>query len=290
MTGAATLDPRRVPARPDLAAAHLRGHVEAERYAEATVLAVTVPLAPLTRHPDGTAPLETQLLHGETFAAYEQTDGWAWGQSQIDGYVGYVPAECLMAGGAAPNHRVAQPLSHVYPQPALKTRPIGALTYGARLEVVGFETGFAALDTGGFVPVQHLAPLDAPAADWVAEAERMLGAPYLWGGRSPGGLDCSALVQLARQAAGHGCPRDTDMQCAELGRSLPAGTPPQRGDLIFWRGHVAIMLDGARMLHANAHHMAVTVEPLAEARPRIEEAGDGPVTRHARLDGGAEPR
>jgi len=285
-----TFDPRRVPARPDLAAAHLRGEVEAERYAEATVLAVMMPLAPLTRHQESEGPLATQLIHGETFVAYEQVDGWAWGQSQIDGYVGYMPDACLMPAVGAPNHRVVQTMTQIYPLPAMKTRPLGWLTYGARLEVVGFETGFAALDTGGFVPVQHLAALDAPAADWVAEAERMLGAPYLWGGRSPAGLDCSALVQLARQAAGHACSRDSDMQCAELGRSLAAGAPADRGDLVFWQGHVGIMLDGERLLHANAHHMAVAIEPLAEARARIESAGDGPMIRHARLDDSAEAR
>lgn len=278
------LDPRRTPARPDLAAAHLKGHVEADRYAEATKLVVSVPLAPLTARPDGDAPLETQLLYGEPFAAYEMAGGWAWGQAGRDAYVGYVPHACLMPEGPAPTHRVAQPMTLVYATPVLKTRPIGWVSYGALIGVEGVENGFAALSTGGFLPARHLAPLDVFATDWVAEAERFLGAPYLWGGRTSTGLDCSALVQLALHAAGRDCPRDSDMQAAELGRTLAPGTGPERGDLIFWKGHVGIMLDAARMLQSSGHYMAVVVEPLDTAIDRILGSGEGPVIRHARLD------
>jgi cell wall-associated NlpC family hydrolase len=279
-----TPDQRRTPARPDLAAAHLKGEVEAERYTQATPLAVSVALAPLTARPDGEAPLATQLLHGEGFAAYENSGDWAWGQAESDGYVGYVPSACLMPAGPAPTLRVAQPITHVYPTPALKTRPIGWLSYCALVRVEGAEASFAALSTGGFVPAQHLAPREAPATDWVAEAERMLGAPYLWGGRAPTGLDCSSLLQLALSAAGHDCPRDSDLQAAELGRTLAPETMPERGDLMFWISHVGIMLDATRLLHCNAHHMAVAIEPLEATRARILAAGEGPVTRHARLD------
>ena len=291
-----TLDRRRIPARPDLAAAHLKGAIEAERYAPAVPLVVSTPLAPMTAQPSGDAALDNQLLHGERFAAYEQAADWAWGQlvsggeGESDGYVGYVPSACLMPAGPAPTHRISQPLTHVYPAPDMKTRPVGWLSYGALVRVEGAETGFAALSTGGFVPALHLTPRDEPAADWVAEAERLLGAPYLWGGRAPTGLDCSALVQLALNAAGHDCPRDSDMQEAELGHTVDPGTTPQRGDLMFWKTHVGIMLDATRMLHANAGQMAVTIEPLAAAARRILAAGEGPVTRHARLDAAAPDR
>jgi cell wall-associated NlpC family hydrolase len=280
-------DPRRTPARPDLAAAHLEGHIEAERYAEATALVVSVPMAPLTAQPDSDAPLANQLLYGEPFAAYEKTGEWTWGQAERDGYVGYVPSACLLPAGLAPTHRVAQPMTLVFPAPTLKSRPIGWLSYGALVGVEGVETRFAALATGGFVPAPHLAPRDAFSSDWVAEAERLLGAPYLWGGRTPTGLDCSALVQLALHAAGRDCPRDSDMQAAELGRTLAPGTAPERGDLMFWKGHLGIMLDPTRLLHANGHHMAVEVETLGTARARILAAGKGPATRHARLDAAA---
>ncbi len=281
-----TGDPRRTPARPDLAAAHLEGRVEAERFVEPTPLVVALPVAPLTRAPEAEAPMDTQLLYGEGFAAYEHDGEWAWGQAETDGYVGYLPRASLAPAAEPATHRVAALITHVYPVASIKARPLGWLTYGALVRVVGVETGYAALATGGHIPVQHLVPRAHRAADWVAEAGRFRGVPYLWGGRAPTGLDCSGLIQLAMEAAGLSCPRDSDMQEAELGRSLPAGTPPERGDLVFWKGHVGIMLDGTRMLHANAHHMAVAEEPLAEARARILAAGCGPVTRHARLDAG----
>jgi cell wall-associated NlpC family hydrolase len=277
-------DPRRTPARPDLAAAHLKGQVTAERYAEATALVVSVPMAPLTMRPDGEASLATQLLYGEPFAAYEKTGEWCWGQAERDGYVGYVPSACLQPAGPLPTHRVTQPLTHVYATPAVKTRPIGWLSYGALVGVEGVDNNFSELTTGGFVPTPHLSSCDVFAPDWVAEAERLLGAPYLWGGRTPAGLDCSALVQLALHAAGRECPRDSDMQAADLGRTLEPGTTPLRGDLIFWKGHVGIMLDPARMLQSSGHYMTVVVETLDTAIERILGSGEGPVIRHARLD------
>ncbi|HUF86031.1 MAG TPA: C40 family peptidase [Thermohalobaculum sp.] len=278
-------DPRRVPARADLAAAHLRGEVAAARYAEPTRLVVSLPVAPLTRRAQAEAPMESQLLYGEGFAAYEHDGEWAWGQAEADGYVGYLPRAALAPAGAPASHRVAALFTHVYPGSSLKARPLGWLTYGAQVAVAGVEAGFAVLEAGGHIPVQHLVPRAHLAPDWVAEAARFTGVPYLWGGRAPTGLDCSGLLQLALQAAGRDCPRDSDMQEAELGRTLAPGTPAMRGDLMFWKGHVGIMLDGTRMLHANAHHMAVAAEPLAAARTRILVAGGGPETRHARLDG-----
>jgi len=282
-----THDPRRTPARPDLAAAHLKGAVEAERYAEATMLEVAVPVAPLTGVPDGNARLASQLLWGERFAAYEHDGTWAWGQAERDGYVGYVPRADLVPARQAATHRVAALLTHVYPAADLKSRPVGWLSYGAPIAIEEHEGRFQRLAAGGYVPEQHLARAAEPAADWVAEAERFLGAPYLWGGRTAEGLDCSGLVQLALHAAGRDCPRDSDMQAAELGHVLPGSTAPARGDLIFWKGHVGIMVDATRLLHCNGHHMATVIEPLAAARSRILGAGEGPVTTHVRLDGPA---
>ena len=282
------IDPRRTPARPDLAAAHLRGEVEAARYAEPTRLVVSLPVAPLTRVPDGEAEMESQLLYGEGFAAYEHDGEWAWGQAEVDGYVGYLPRAALAPAGEEATHRVAALFTHVYPASTVTARPLGWLTYGAQVAVAGVEAGFALLAAGGYIPVRHLVPRAHRAQDWVAEAERFAGVPYLWGGRAPTGLDCSGLVQLALAAAGQPCPRDSDMQEAELGRTLAAGTPPARGDLVFWERHVGVMLDARTMLHANVHHMAVAAEPMEEARARILANGGGSVTRHARLDGAGE--
>jgi len=281
-------DPRTTPARGDLAARHLAGLVEAERFADPVARMVSAPAAPVTERPDGSAGMTTQLLWGELFDTYEEEGLWAWGQARVDGYVGYVPRTCLdTPAPAAPTHRVAALSAPVWPLPDFKARPGGHIPYGAALAVAetvaGNQADYAQLAGGGFMAAVHLAPLDRPAPDWAGEAARFLGAPYLWGGRTALGLDCSALVQLALMAAGRDCPRDTDMQAEALGRALPEDTPPARGDLIFWAGHVGVMLDGAQMIHANIHHMGVAIEPLAEATARIAAKGGGPVTRHARL-------
>jgi cell wall-associated NlpC family hydrolase len=277
-------DRRLTPARPDLAARHLAGTVEAERFADATRCRVTAGTAPMRAEPDPLTPFDTELLHGEEIAVYEIAGPWAWGQSALDGYVGYVPAPSVASTEApAPTHRVATLWANVYARPALKSPPFAALPFAARVAVAEQREGFARIAPASWVSLGQLAPLAEPVADWVATARRFVGTPYLWGGRSPAGLDCSALVQLARQSAGHACPRDSDMQAA-LGRALGPGEALGRGDLVFWRGHVGIMLDGQRMLHANGHHMATVIEPLDEAVARIEAAGGGPVTRHARLD------
>jgi cell wall-associated NlpC family hydrolase len=276
------IDPRITAARPDLAASHLSGAVEADRFVEGRAMRVALPLLPLTMKPDPDAPLDTQLLMGEGFTIYDMDDqtGLAWGQSARDGYVGWVPQAGLEAP-AKVTHHVTQPLALLYAEPEMKGRPVDALPYLAQVEVVGQSGRWLELAEGVWVPGRHLS--DAPdAGDWVALAERFIDAPYLWGGRSAMGLDCSALVQLARLGAGHDCPRDSDMQQA-LGREVPLDGPFQRGDLVFWKGHIGIMLDEEIMLHANAFHMAVRRERLSLARDRIEAQGDGPMTAARRL-------
>ena len=280
-------DPRITPARGDLAARHLEGLVEAERYAEPVARMVVAPVAPVSATPDGAAEMTTQLLWGERFDAYEEEGLWAWGQAQRDGYVGYVPRTCLDSPlEAAPTHRVAALSAPVWPLPDFKARPGGHIPYGAHVSVAetvaGNQAEYAALSGGGLVAAVHLSPLDAPSTDWAGEAARFRGAPYLWGGRSALGIDCSALVQLALEAAGVDCPRDTDMQVDALGPACAEGTPPARGDMIFWAGHVGVMLDAETLLHANIHHMAVAAEPLAEAAARISARQGGGVTHHLR--------
>jgi cell wall-associated NlpC family hydrolase len=282
-------DRRLTPARPDLAARHLSGAVAAARYADPTPCRVTAPSAPMRATPDPCAPFDTELLHGEEVAVYEIAGPWAWGQAALDAYVGYLPADAVACTEApAPTHRVATLWANLYARSALKSPSFAALPFAARVAVGEERNGFACIAPETWLSLRHVKSLNEPEADWVAVAERFVGTPYLWGGRSPAGLDCSALVQLARQAAGHACPRDSDMQ-AGLGRAMAPDEALRRGDLVFWRGHVAIMLDAERIVHANGHHMATVVEPLAEAVARIEAAGAGPVTRRARLDGAARP-
>jgi cell wall-associated NlpC family hydrolase len=278
---------RLTPARPDLADERLRGVVAAERYVAGVERVVAWPSAPLHRDPVPDAPLDTEALMGEAVAVYEEREGWSWVQLQADRYVGYMPSEALGPPGAPATHRVAALRTFVYPGPDLKLPPRLHLSLGAAVSVSGESGDYSRLATGGFVWTGHLAPLGRHEPDFVAVAERLLGTPYLWGGKTSLGLDCSGLVQLSLAMAGIAAPRDTDMQEAALGRPLdlaPDLAGLQRGDLVFWRGHVGIMLDPARLLHANGHHMAVAIEPLAEAEARIRASTVGPITTVKRPD------
>jgi cell wall-associated NlpC family hydrolase len=280
----AQFDSRITPARADLAAAHLRGKVEAARFAEGTAQEVIAGLAPVRQAPSHEAPLFTEALRGERVTVYENdAEGWAWGQLEADGYVGWLPAATLFAPGLEPTHRVAALRTLVFPGPSIKLPPADALPFGARVAVAREQDAFAVISSGGFVPKRHLAPLAHVEPDFVAVAERFLGVPYLWGGKSTLGLDCSGLVQIALTACGVKCPRDSDMQESAIGKSANlAGL--QHGDLIFWKGHVAIARGRNSMIHANAFHMSVTIEPVAEALARIGAAGSQ-VTSVRRLGG-----
>lgn len=279
----ADLDTRRFPFRADLAAAHLRGQVEAPRYAEGVAHQVSAGVAPLRARPSVTAMQETQLLFGEGFTVYDEADGYAWGQSALDGYVGYVDLAALSAPVVAPTHRVVALRTYVYSEPNLKSAPYFLLSLNAQVTPEGREGRYVKLARTGWVTDNVIAPFDHSEPDWVAVAERFLHTPYQWGGRESLGLDCSGLVQSAMHAAGLPCPRDSDMQAAELGQPIPVDLSAlRRGDLICWKGHIGIMLDGERLLHANAHHMATAIEPVAVAAARIEPIA-GPITTVRRL-------
>jgi cell wall-associated NlpC family hydrolase len=266
-------DPRLTPARPDLAASHLRGKVDAARFVDGVTQEVVIGQAPLRREPSHDAPLLTEALRGERVTVYETDDeGWAWGQLASDGYVGWLPAAALLAPGPEPTHRVAALRTLVFPGPSIKLPPTEALPLGARIAVARSDDSFAVTAAGGYVPKRHVAPLKSAESDLVAVAERFLGVPYLWGGKSNFGLDCSGLVQLALNACGIACPRDSDMQEAAVGAPV-ALSELKRGDLLFWKGHVAIARERASLVHANAFHMAVAIEPVGEAVARIRLSG-----------------
>jgi cell wall-associated NlpC family hydrolase len=269
-----SFDPRLMPARPDLAAAHLRGIIAAPRYVEGVDFEVFDPVAPVRRAPVPDAMLETEALKGERVTIYDEDgEGWGWGQLRGDGYVGWLPMNALRSPGPEPTHKVAVPRAILFPGRSIKAQPVEGLPLGSRLAVAGQDGDLAKLATGGYVPVRHLLPLDAVlAADFVAVAERFIGVPYLWGGKTSLGIDCSGLVQVSLTACRKLCPRDSDMQRA-LGTAIAPGAPLARGDLVFWAGHVGMMRDAATLLHANAFHMAVTSEPFVEAVARISAAG-----------------
>lgn len=269
-------DPRLTPARPDLAAKYLEGKVKADRFVEGEVFEVSEAIAPVRRAPSPDAELMTQALKGERVTVYDRNgEGFAWGQLNSDGYVGWLPESTLARPATAPTHKVTALWTFAFPGPSIKLPPVEAIPMSATLAVIRAEGPFAVTGQGRYLPSRHLARLDANASDFVAVAERFVGTPYLWGGKSAFGIDCSGLVQIALNAAGTGCPRDSDMQMDGLGRALDAAESKklQRGDLIFWKDHVAIVRDAATIVHANAHHMATMVENTHEAIARIKTAG-----------------
>jgi cell wall-associated NlpC family hydrolase len=268
-------DPRRHAYRADLADAKLRGLIEAERYVQGETRQVIAPSLPLRREPRFDSILDTEALHGETVTLYAEGEGWAWGQIDRDSYVGYMPSEGLSASIVAPTHRIAALRSYVYPEPDGKSPPLALLSLNALITAKAQEGRFLALEGGGYVVARHTLPAGETVDDPVAIAEAFVGTPYLWGGRTSIGLDCSGLVQLAVEAAGHRAPRDADMQAAELGEPVDwrEGMELRRGDLVFWEGHVGIMTSANDLIHANAHHMAVEIEPFAQAKERIKQFG-----------------
>ena len=273
-------DPRTHAWRDDLADRRLKDRVAAPRYAKGRAHRICSPVANMHMSPDPAAMMVSQALKGEVFRVFDKRDGWVWGQLETDRYVGYLRAEHLTSDMTGPDHRLVVPRSFIYSRPDMKAPPSGWLSLNAAVRITGREGDFARLAGGGFVFSRHLARMDEAAPDFVAVAESFIGAPYLWGGRTSLGLDCSALVQMALLACGRPAPRDSDLQAAELFSPLPGGygqTRPRRGDLAFWSGHVAIIQGENRLLHASGHHMLVVSEPLDEAFARIKKQ-NGPPT------------
>lgn len=234
---------------------------------------VIAPVVDLRRAPSPDAPLDTQALLGERVMVHEITEeGWARGELETDGYAGWLSANALAEAGPEPTHKVTALHTIAFASADIKTPPLARLPMGAMLAIARADERFAITACGWHIPAAHLAPLDTKNPDFIAVAEQFLGTPYLWGGKTARGLDCSGLVQVALQAAGVSCPRDSHMQEEVLGKASSL-VQLRRGDLVFWKGHVAIARDAGALIHANAHHMAVAIEPVATAVARIEATG-----------------
>jgi cell wall-associated NlpC family hydrolase len=269
------LDPKRYAYRQDLAADTLSHLVRAARYVTGVIRQVKVPSAPLRRSPQPDAPLDTEALCGEKVMVFEDAKGWSWVQLKGDGYVGYMPSDALRPIPLEVTHKISALRGLVFSAPDIKSPPLKALSFSAHISCTGAGK-FLRIEDGGFIHLRHASNLNDRTKDFVTVAERFLGTPYLWGGKTSLGIDCSGLIQVAMQSAGHFCPRDSYMQAVEVGVALEHDRFDllKRGDLIFWKGHVGVMLDNERLLHANAHYMEVSIEPLAIVVVRQAASGN----------------
>ncbi|WP_018184793.1 NlpC/P60 family protein [Kaistia granuli] len=277
-----TLDPRLNAFRTDLADARLKGQVEAARFVAGERRRVTAPLAVIRRAPQPDAPIDSEALRGETVRVFETTtEGWCWVQLETDGYVGFVAADTVGPLDPEPTHRVTALRTFVYPAADMKLPPVATLSIGSRLALgKAAETRgtpyFWLADGCGAVVARHVEALDTPPqADFVTVAERFVETPYLWGGRSAFGIDCSGLVQLSLAMTGVSVPRDTYQQQGAIGEPVAGGLDGglRRGDLIYWQGHVGIVSDPATLLHASGYQMCVVSEPLEDVLARYGRSG-----------------
>lgn len=275
-----TLDPRITPANPRVAAQEWRDRVPGRTYVAGEMQRVIRPVADLRCAPDGVR-LDRQLIHGDEFRVLETSTRLCFGQATRGGYVGYLDRDAL-GDPVTPTHRVTQPQTLAFRQDDIKAPDPQHLPHGATVAVAEAQGRLWRTADGLHIPSTHLSPLSEAVPDPVAVAEIYLGTPYLWGGNSIWGIDCSGLVQAAFAGCGINVPGDSDLQMAGIGNLLPDGVDLARGDLLFWRGHVALAVSSTQILHANAYHMRVAYEPLADALARIEAQGDGPLLARKR--------
>jgi len=281
-------DPRALMSNGRVAHVSLRGQVAAERFTEGTWMRVCTPVAALRDAPGGQGGRRArELVLHERFLALEETSEGVFGAAGRDGYVGWMAPEALAPDTAPMTHVVCARQSYLACVPELKDGrdDVELVSFGTPVRVSATHEDGRWAEVGrlrpaaecdghktewtAYIPAAHLRPLGAPETDPVAVALRFLGTPYHWGGNSGFGIDCSGLAQAAHLACDIDCPGDSDLQRNALGEALAPDARLRRGDVVFWPGHVGLMVDASAFVHATAYGMAVVVEPLATVEARI---------------------
>ncbi|MEH6630537.1 MAG: NlpC/P60 family protein [Halopseudomonas aestusnigri] len=277
------LDPRLHPIRDDLTAEYLREKVTCNKYSQGQAAQVIVGKSSLRRSPEDGSPLDSELLFGEKLTVYDERNGWAWVQNAKDSYVGYIHSADISKEIRPTTHRIQALRTYVFPKPDMKCPPIDLLSIESAISIVQIEGNYSQIQGGGWVYSAHIMSQDIAATDHVSIARRFLGTPYLWGGKTSVGIDCSGLIQVSLSACGITAQRDASMQEKTLG--IPVNSEQTtEGDLIYWSGHVAIALDNKMAIHATANSMDVMIEPIAHITERVEmETGGTGITAIKRV-------
>ena len=275
------MDPRLTPANQNVACSSLRGQIEHTNFVEGQNYQVNVPFVDLLGAPGGER--NRQLIYGSKVKYFGETDGWAFIQNTYDDYVGYVPQETISLD-TNKTHIVSAPLSHVFSEPNIKAKNIATLPLTAKVSGKKVENGFLETELG-WIPIRHLQLKTKFATNPVEVAKLFLNSPYLWGGNTSLGIDCSGLIQVSMSLCGLRCPGDSDQQLAKLGQNIDIDTTQEKGDILFWKGHVALALNARQVLHANAYHMSTVIEELSEAVIRIKNQEGNDIIARKRLIG-----
>ena len=275
------MDPRLTPANEIVACFTLKGKINHSNFVEAKNYQVNVPFVDLLGSPNGKR--NRQLIYGSKVKYFSAAKGWAFIQNTYDSYVGYVP-ESTIASETQKTHIVTAPLAHVFMEPNIKSKNIEILPLAARVSGEVLENGFLETELG-WISVLQLKRKTEISKDPVEVSKLLQNAPYLWGGNTTLGIDCSGLIQISLLLCGIDCPGDSDQQMNTLGQNIDIGSPRKKGDILFWKGHVAWALNESQILHANAYHMATVIEEANEAIERIKKQDNNSVIAHKRLIG-----